>query len=233
MKTYVESFGPATYQLVVKVNYFSGSPEKNLGNLIWSDGCGFVGHGFLTLSERKVMRVQTRGLASRQQLCACFIMAISPPRAQRFSDVGPFSMLALMHNPGQHFGIRGFMDTPSIDPNISPHCGTRRWMDFNLFGHQIVAHLVDSYNGAASLNAVDGDPVPVPHFGLALSTAQFHALAGKVRKAGVQFEIEPHVRFEGQPGEQWTMFFKDPSGNCLEFKAMAKPENLFVKYCVE
>lgn len=108
-----------------------------------------------------------------------------------------------------------------------------RWVDFNLYGHQIVAHLVDGYNGAASVNAVDGDPVPVPHFGLALTIDQFHSLAERAQGAGVKFEIEPHVRFTGQPGEQWTMFCKDPSGNCLEFKAMTTPANLFAKYRVD
>jgi extradiol dioxygenase family protein len=98
---------------------------------------------------------------------------------------------------------------------------------------QIVAHLVESYNGNASVNAVDGDPVPVPHFGLAISEPQFHELASRIRDAGVHFEIEPHVRFQGQPGEQWTMFLKDPSQNCLEFKAMAVPSNLFAKYTVQ
>lgn len=85
----------------------------------------------------------------------------------------------------------------------------------------------------ASVNAVDGDPVPVPHFGLALTEPQFHELAARIKDAGVHFEIEPHVRFQGQPGEQWTMFLKDPSQNCLEFKAMAEPANLFAKYTVE
>jgi len=79
---------------------------------------------------------------------------------------------------------------------------------------------------------VDGDPVPVPHFGAVLSIACFHDLAARVRDAGVKFQIEPHLRFEGQPGEQWTMFFCDPSGNCLEFKAMTHAENLFARYVV-
>lgn len=77
-----------------------------------------------------------------------------------------------------------------------------------------------------------GDEVPVPHVGLALTVEEFHALADRLRKAGIEFIIEPHLRFEGQPGEQLTMFFKDPSGNNLEFKAMTKPENLFAKYNV-
>lgn len=89
------------------------------------------------------------------------------------------------------------------------------------------------YNAASTANAVDGDPVPVPHFGLCLTVPQFHALADRVRGAGIPFVIEPHVRWPGKPGEQWTMFFKDPSGNALEFKAMATPGNLFDKYTVD
>lgn len=81
-------------------------------------------------------------------------------------------------------------------------------------------------------NPVDGDEVPVPHFGLALTKEQFHSLAERIRAAGIQFIIEPHLRFQGQPGEQLTMFFKDPSGNNLEFKTMTKIDNLFAKYNV-
>ena len=81
-------------------------------------------------------------------------------------------------------------------------------------------------------NPVDGDEVPVPHYGLAVTEDEFHALAARVRDAGVSFIIEPHLRFVGMPGEQWTMFFKDPSGNNLEFKAMTTPANLFAKYNV-
>lgn len=80
---------------------------------------------------------------------------------------------------------------------------------------------------------MDGDDVPVPHFGAALAVDDFHALADRLKAQGVAFVIEPHLRFEGQPGEQWTMFFKDPSGNALEFKAMTNPDNLFAKYVVE
>ncbi|XP_024396722.1 uncharacterized protein [Physcomitrium patens] len=109
----------------------------------------------------------------------------------------------------------------------------KTWVDFNLFGHQVVCHEVRNYNAATSANAVDGDPVPVPHFGLAMSVPEFHAMAERVRAAGVRFIIEPHIRFVGQPGEQWTMFFKDSSGNALEFKAMTTPSNLFAKYVVE
>eukprot|EP00892_Ulva_mutabilis_P007550 jgi/Ulvmu1/5167/UM021_0184.1 len=108
-----------------------------------------------------------------------------------------------------------------------------RWVDFNFYGHQIVAHVVNGYNAESACNAVDGDPVPIPHFGLAMSQPDFHALSKRLQDAGAKFELEPHVRFQGQPGEQWTMFTKDPSGNCLEFKAMTTPENLFARYMVK
>jgi extradiol dioxygenase family protein len=81
-------------------------------------------------------------------------------------------------------------------------------------------------------NPVDGDEVPVPHAGLALTVEQFHELVQRLQQYEVPFIIQPHLRFSGQPGEQYTMFFKDPSGNNLEFKAMTKPENLFAKYNV-
>ena len=108
-----------------------------------------------------------------------------------------------------------------------------KWQDYSLHGHQIVCHWVgDDYKCVDYYNPVDGDEVPVPHAGLALTVEQFHELAERVRKAGLKFIIEPHLRFKGAPGEQWTMFFKDPSGNNLEFKAMATVENLFAKYNV-
>jgi extradiol dioxygenase family protein len=75
--------------------------------------------------------------------------------------------------------------------------------------------------------------VPVPHFGVCMTVPAFTAFAAQLRAAGVKFVVEPHVRFAGQPGEQWTMFLEDPSGNSLEFKAMANPDNLFAKYVVE
>lgn len=81
-------------------------------------------------------------------------------------------------------------------------------------------------------NPVDGDEVPVPHFGLALTVPQFMELTVKLRQSNIDFIVEPHKRFQGQPGEQWTMFFKDRSGNNLEFKAMTNPDNLFTKYNV-
>lgn len=111
---------------------------------------------------------------------------------------------------------------------------SEKWQDYSLGGHQIVCHFAGSdYRCQDYYNPVDGDEVPVPHMGLALTVEEFHKLAERVRKSGIKFIIEPTLRFEGEPGEQWTMFFKDPSGNNLEFKAMASPENLFAKYNVQ
>lgn len=105
------------------------------------------------------------------------------------------------------------------------------WIDFDLFGHQIVAHLVDrpaaGEDVPAPTNAVDGDAVPVPHFGLLLDWEAFDALAARLTAAGVVFRIAPRVRFEGQPGEQKTMFFEDPSGNALEMKAFRDDADIF------
>ena len=101
------------------------------------------------------------------------------------------------------------------------------WIDFNFQGHQIVAHLSPAANSDAATNHVDGHGVPVPHFGLVLSMEDWEALAEKLRAAGTHFVIEPTVRFRGKPGEQATMFLRDPSGNALEFKAFAKPDALF------
>ena len=106
-----------------------------------------------------------------------------------------------------------------------------RWIDFDLFGHQIVAHLGNGPASAAPAhhNPVDGHDVPVPHFGVVLEPQEWKALAARLKSAGVRFVIEPTVRFEGQVGEQSTMFFLDPSGNALEFKAFADRSQLFAK----
>ena len=104
-----------------------------------------------------------------------------------------------------------------------------RWIDFDLHGHQIVAHLAPDAAPRRASNPVDGEDVPVPHFGLVLAMEEWKTLAGRLRSAAVKFVIEPTVRFEGQAGEQATMFLLDPAGNALEFKAMADPANLFAK----
>jgi len=103
------------------------------------------------------------------------------------------------------------------------------WIDFNLYGHQIVAHLAPDQVLLRSSNEVDGEHVPVPHFGLVLSMNDWKQLAARLQSAGTEFVIPPTVRFEGLPGEQATMFLLDPAGNALEFKAMADPANLFAK----
>jgi extradiol dioxygenase family protein len=103
------------------------------------------------------------------------------------------------------------------------------WIDFNFFGHQIVAHLVPGADAMAGSNPVDGHDVPVPHFGLVLSMAEWEGMAKRLTDAGTRFVIPPKVRFRGEVGEQATMFFHDPSGNALEIKAMANPANLFAR----
>jgi len=101
------------------------------------------------------------------------------------------------------------------------------WIDFDFFGHQIVAHLMEGAKADAGSNAVDGHDVPVPHFGAVLAMAEWERLASRLEAGGLNFAIPPTVRFRGEPGEQATMFFRDPSGNALEIKAMADPANLF------
>ena len=101
-----------------------------------------------------------------------------------------------------------------------------RWVDFNLFGHQVSAHLRGD-TGPVIANEVDGDAVPVPHFGVVLAWDDFHVLAERLQNAAVDFILEPRIRFKGQVGEQATMFLRDPSGNALEFKAFQDPARLF------
>jgi len=101
------------------------------------------------------------------------------------------------------------------------------WVDFNLYGHQIVAHRVSALDGSSESSDVDGHQVPVRHFGLALPLAEWESLAQRLQSRGAPFLIEPCLRFEGSPGAQMTLFIQDPSGNALEFKAMLDPEALF------
>jgi uncharacterized protein len=103
------------------------------------------------------------------------------------------------------------------------------WVDFDFHGHQIVAHLAPDEAGPRTTNPVDGEDVPVRHFGVILSLPEWEALAERLQAAGVEFVIAPQVRFKGQPGEQATMFFRDPSGNALEFKAFADDAMVFAK----
>ena len=106
---------------------------------------------------------------------------------------------------------------------------SEHWVDFDFYGHQIEAHLAPEEAGHRSTSQVDGDAVPVRHFGVVLPMPEWQALAERLRAAGTQFVIEPHVRFQGEVGEQATMFFLDPCGNALEFKAFNDLSQLFAK----
>jgi len=103
------------------------------------------------------------------------------------------------------------------------------WADWDLHGHQLVTHVVGGPVRPAGDSEVDGHEVPIPHFGLLLTADGFHDLAGRLRAAGTPFLIEPYVRFPGEPGEQWTMFFRDPAGNALEFKAFRDETQVFAR----
>ena len=102
-----------------------------------------------------------------------------------------------------------------------------QWIDFDFFGHQVVAHLAPEELKEADTNAVDGKQVPVRHFGVVLPWGEWEALADTLRNKGVEFVIEPYIRFQGEVGEQGTMFLLDPSGNALEFKSFKDPGQLF------
>ena len=102
-----------------------------------------------------------------------------------------------------------------------------RWIDWNFFGHQLVTHCVETMPSAPEHNDVDSHAVPVPHFGVVLEMADWDALAARLEAAGITFVIKPYIRFKGEPGEQATMFFHDPAGNALEFKAFKSLSQLF------
>ncbi len=106
---------------------------------------------------------------------------------------------------------------------------SEQWVDFDFFGHQLVAHLAPGEPRDSATNPVDGESVPVRHFGVVLDWDGWHALAQRLRVAGVAFLIEPGIRFAGQPGEQATLFVRDPAGNALEFKAFRDPSRLFAR----
>jgi len=103
-----------------------------------------------------------------------------------------------------------------------------RWIDFDMYGHQVVAHLVDSVDDVET-NPVDGDDVPASHFGVILESEEWAQLSKNLQASNIEFIIEPHTRFRGEPGEQSTMFFLDPCGNALEFKAFKSDEMIFAK----
>ena len=104
-----------------------------------------------------------------------------------------------------------------------------RWVDFDFFGHQLVAHLTDRAPQEVETNEVDGHAVPASHFGAVLDWPEFPRIAERLKEHGVEFLIEPYIRFKGEPGEQATLFVRDPSGNALEFKSFRDPTRLFAK----
>jgi uncharacterized protein len=145
------------------------------------------------------------------------------PSLPNLTSMQPFHLAFPTHdlNASRAF----YLDTLGCtEGRSSPH-----WVDFDFFGHQIVAHLAPEQCSMSTTSEVDGDNVPVRHFGMVLTMAQWKALADKLVAAKTEFVIEPHIRFKGEPGEQATMFFLDPSGNALEFKAFENIGNLFAK----
>jgi uncharacterized protein len=106
---------------------------------------------------------------------------------------------------------------------------TDHWIDWDFEGHQLVTHLVPAAPTPAGVSVVAQHRVPIPHFGLLLTEDGFHRTAGRLRAGGVRFDIEPHLRFPGEPAEQWTMFFSDPAGNALEFKAFRDEAMVFAR----
>ena len=128
------------------------------------------------------------------------------------------------------FPVKDLKETDNFYSNVlgcSKGRSSDHWIDFNLFGHQVVAHLAPDDAGKGSTNDVDGHQVPVKHFGVILEWDQWHEFAEKLKGHNIKFIIEPYIRFEGQPGEQATMFFLDPSGNALEFKAFKDKSQIF------
>ncbi|MEU2771124.1 VOC family protein [Streptomyces diastaticus] len=107
--------------------------------------------------------------------------------------------------------------------------GADHWVDWNLEGHQLVTHLVPTVPQPAGASVVGQHRVPIPHYGLLLPEQSFHQFAERLRAAGVRFDIEPHRRFAGEPGEQWTMFFRDPAGNAPEFKSFRDESMVFAR----
>jgi uncharacterized protein len=137
------------------------------------------------------------------------------------STLRPFHLAFPVHDlaaaRGFYGGVMGCGEGRSSD----------QWIDFDFYGHQIVTHLDTGMQPHVIHNAVDGHDVPVPHFGVVLTMPQWEELAERLTAAGTKFGIEPHIRFKGEVGEQATMFFHDPSGNALEFKAFADDDMLF------
>lgn len=139
------------------------------------------------------------------------------------SKISPFHLAIPVHNLAE---CRTFYrDTLGFEEGRS----SDHWVDFDFFGHQLVIHYKAKSEEELHTNAVDGKNVPVPHFGVVLPYEEFHPFAERLKAHKIEFVIEPYVRFEGEPGEQATLFFLDPAGNALEFKAFKNIEQLFAR----
>jgi extradiol dioxygenase family protein len=136
-------------------------------------------------------------------------------------ELSPFHLAIPVHNLD---ACRNFY-TNTL--NFEEGRSSDHWVDYNFFGHQLVIHYKPKVEVDTHTNSVDGKDVPVPHFGVVLTWDTFHSFASLIKSKGITFIIEPYIRFEGQVGEQATMFFKDPSGNALEFKAFKDMNQLF------
>ena len=139
------------------------------------------------------------------------------------SQLSPFHIAIPVHNLEE---CRAFYrDVLNCEEGRS----SDHWVDFNFFGHQLVIHFKEKSKEEMASNPVDGKQVPIPHYGVVLDWAVFHAFAEDLNHKNIKFIIEPYIRFEGLVGEQATMFFKDPAGNALEFKAFKDKSQLFAK----
>ena len=139
------------------------------------------------------------------------------------SQLSPFHLAIPVHNLAD---CRNFY-TKIL--NLEEGRSSDHWVDYNFFGHQLVIHYKAKQTEDIGTNSVDGKEVPVPHFGVVLEWETFQDFSELLKSKGIKFTIEPYIRFEGQVGEQATMFFKDPSGNALEFKAFKDINQLFAK----
>lgn len=156
-----------------------------------------------------------------------------PVAAAKLQD-GPVEFLVMHERPPFHlaFPVTSLATARAFYGDLlgcpEGRCSDR-WVDFDFHGHQIVAHLVPGRVSAPTTHEVDGDHVPVPHFGLVLALDEWQVLADRLQTRGTPFVVPPHTRFQGLPGEQATMFLLDPCGNALEFKAFADPSGLFAR----
>ncbi|GAB5565657.1 MAG: VOC family protein [Winogradskyella sp.] len=139
------------------------------------------------------------------------------------SQLSPFHLAIPVHN------LKDCRDFYTNILNFEEGRSSEHWVDYNFFGHQLVIHYKPKTEEELHTNLVDGKDVPVPHFGVVLPWNYFHKFAELLQSKNIKFIIEPYIRFEGQVGEQATMFFKDPSGNALEFKAFKDMSQLFAK----